>query len=139
MTKKMLAMGVADLPASFGLCGGAAGGLGLSGEGNLCIVRTGDGHVSLTLTPGGGLGGIGGNLLVGPTFGDAQNVNDLKGWFTYTGASGSVGPIGASAEYAWGTNGEGRTIHTFTPQWAPGAQLPFTSGGRSYTFGVTLW
>lgn len=93
-----------------GCFGGSVTGFSVNVTGSACYYATPSGQNGLTVTYGGGTGlGWGADLTAGPTFSNAQNLNDLGGWFGYTGGSIGDGDV-ASGSLSYGRNNCGDLI-----------------------------
>ena len=134
-----------------GCLGGSATGFSVNVTGSACYYATPSGQSGLTVTYGGGTGlGWGADLTAGPAFSNAQTLNDLGGWFGYTGGSVGEGDV-ASGSLSYGRNSCGDLITNgyvgvgedsglnFAPFFGiPG--LPFSAGtGASYTWTYPSW
>jgi RHS repeat-associated protein len=126
--------------------GGCIGGSAYAGygvTGSICYYATPSGQSGLTVAGGAGsVGPFGANLLIGPSFSNAQNLSDLGGWFIYAGGSVGEGPYSAGIEGLIGQNSCGKTIWSATPGWAPSLEVPAplgVEGGGSYTWTYPRW
>ena len=134
-----------------GCLGGSATGFSATVTGSACYYATPSGQSGLTVTYGGGTGyGWGADLTAGPAFSNAQTLNDLGGWFGYTGGSVGEGDV-ASGSLSYGRNscsdlitngyvgvGEDSGLNFAPLLGIPDA--PFSAGtGASYTWTYPSW
>lgn len=106
-----------------------------------CVV-IGDGEIGVAGTVGNGNNaGHGPSAGYGPILTNATATSDLGKDFNYVGGSASVGGMTVGADYAWGSNAEGRPIWALTPwggvspRWGSPVSV---ESGKSYTWTASV-